>query len=114
MEADFDYVTGQFDTYTVAATGSSGNAITISGGATYGVTSANAGTAVAVANATNTNDIDVASATRRCARSRWRRRPAAAEVAATATASGGLTAANFVTDTVIRLRRQRGHRHDHR
>lgn len=55
VEADFDYTTGRFNTYTVAATGSSGNAITVNGAATYAVTTINAATAVAVANATNTN-----------------------------------------------------------
>jgi flagellin-like hook-associated protein FlgL len=100
VEADFDYTTGRFSTYTVSALGSSGDPVTINAGATYAVTAANAGTAVAVANATNTNTNNInfnygsmnvittaAAAT-------------AAQVAATATASGGLTAANFVTDTV--------------
>jgi len=100
VEADFNYETGQFDTYTVSVAGSSGNAVTIRGGATYGVTSANAGTAVAVANATNGNDIDVSFNYRAMGLITVASAATAAEVAATGTASGGLTAANFVTDTV--------------
>jgi flagellin-like hook-associated protein FlgL len=100
VEADFNYETGQFDNYTVAVAGSSGNAITIDGGATYDVTSANAGTAVAVANATNGNDIDVSFNYKALSTITTAAAATAAQVAATATASGGLTASNFVTDTV--------------
>jgi flagellin-like hook-associated protein FlgL len=100
VEADFDYGTGQFDTYTVGVTGSSGDAITIDGGATYGVTSANAGTAVAVVNATNTNDVDVTFSYAAMRQITVAAAATAAQVAATVTASSGLTAANFVTDTI--------------
>jgi len=100
VEADFNYETGQFDNYTVSATGTSGDAITVAGGATYVVTSANAGTAVSVLNATNTNDIDVSFNYKAMNSITVAAAATAAQVAATATASAGLTAGNFVTDTV--------------
>ncbi|WP_374649834.1 hypothetical protein [Dongia sp.] len=100
VEANFNYTTGRFTTYTVSATGSSGNAITVAGGATYAVTSANAGTAVAVANATNTNSNSVTFDYSALNTITTAAAATAAEVAATATATGGLTAANFVTDTI--------------
>ncbi|MBI2255516.1 MAG: hypothetical protein HYU58_12910 [Proteobacteria bacterium] len=100
VEADFDYTTGRFNNYTVSVAGSSGNAITINGAATYTVTSANAATAVAVANATNTNSNSVNFNYGSMNTITTAAAATAAQVAATATATGGLTATNFVTDTV--------------
>jgi len=100
VEADFDYTTGRFNTYTVAATGSSGNAITVNGAATYAVTTINAATAVAVANATNTNSNNLSFNYSAMNMVTTAAAATAADVAVTATATGGLTATNFVTDVI--------------
>lgn len=100
VEADFDYTTGRFNTYTVAATGSSGNAVTVNGAATYAVTALNADTAIAVANATNTNTNDLSFNYSAMNTITTAAAATAADVAATATATGGLIATNFVTDVI--------------